>query len=164
MGFREKVRAAHKKLENEREAKMQMYAAAMNALRWWEQTNGRADAAISRGLEAGERISRGRVTFTEWLKYSPFRWLRTLGYKVSRGISPLKLELAVAHEATEVWRVAVILGGKHTLDAKAIAKETDLSEVRVAAILKQLNEEARTERKAQIDAEIKRLEATRTIH
>ena len=156
MSYASKVRAAHKKHEQERDQKMAMYAAAMNALAWWEQTNGRADSAINAGIQAAERVSMRKPTVAEWLKLSPVGFVATLAEKLSKSPVRLAQDVTEAYEAAEVWQVAVILGGKEHLGPQDIAKTLDLPVDRINQILKQLSEEAKRELQAKIDAEVAR--------
>jgi hypothetical protein len=163
MSFASKVRAAHKKHEVERNQKMQMYAAAMNALAWWEQTNGRADSAINQGIKAAERVSTFKLAFHEWARVCPapaIRWFFNHWYG-----GPMRIndDVREAYEAAEVWRVAVLLGGKANLSPTQIAKETDLPLERVQVILKQLGDEAKAEMQRKIEAEVARRDGMTSI-
>jgi hypothetical protein len=156
MSYASKVRAAHRKQDAERDQKMAMYAAAMNALSWWEQTNGRADSAINAGVQAAERVSMRKTTVAEWLKLSPIGFVATLAGKLSKAPVRLAQDVTEAYEASEVWQVAVMLGGKEHLSPQDIAKTLDLPVDRIQAILKQLGDEAKVEMKRKIADEVAR--------
>ena len=141
MGWKEKIRAQHKQIEDKRAKLASISVAAQDAYGFWSRAMTNGTNRLNRAGVAYERLYHGKMLLREWFAVCPWRWVRKLVRHFVGHTLKIDEDLKIMVRNYDKARIEKILGGYGEKSLAQIAHTLDLPESRVVDLMGELSKE-----------------------